>query len=315
MPKFERVRGDLVPEGSWDTHHHVFDLHKYPLADGRHFTPSSATTQELKEFQERLGFQHTCIAHGLSFGYDLTSLKDYLDYMEGTARGIAVIDHTTISDEELQELHDLGVRSVRIDFFRHKAMGSLEKIADLMRDVANKVAPYKWSIQVQFSNVGWWDQLADTVRSLPAQVLVDHNAFLKGSSWAQQPDADEDTLKQPGLQSICSLVKSGHLWIKISAPNRNSRLAPLYPDLKPIVRALLDANPDRVLYGSDWPHTQPWEFRTGDDPLKPEPFMEVDDESWIKSFKSWVSEDEWHRIMVDNPRKLFDYDPKRTGTP
>ncbi|OCF31421.1 hypothetical protein I316_06823 [Kwoniella heveanensis BCC8398] len=302
MARLPRDREDLVPPDSWDTHHHIFELDKYSLAEGRHFTPSIATREELVAFQKSLGFEHTCIAHGLPLGYDLSSLTDVLSHFNGAMRGIGVINHETITDAKLQELDKAGVRSVRLDFFRYEANESFDKALELIKAVANRVAPFGWSIQVQLKHAEWWDRLYDHVTSLPCPIVSDHFAFLRGVSW----HADiNDPLTQPGASGILKLLRSGKLWIKVSAPYRVSRSPPEYADLQPLVRAFLQANPDRVLYGSDWPHTQLWENRIGKDPTVTEPFMEIDNETWLKTLKTWMSAEEWHKMMVDSPKALY----------
>ncbi|WWC88748.1 uncharacterized protein L201_003661 [Kwoniella dendrophila CBS 6074] len=299
---FARQRTDLVPPGSWDTHHHIFELDKYPLAEGRHFTPSIATRHELEEFQKSLGFEHTCIAHGLPLGYDLSSLVDALEHFKGAVRGIGVIDHEAITDSELQKLDQTGVKSVRLDFFRYQANESFEKALNLIQAVSARVAPLGWSVQVQLKHAEWWDQLYDHIVSLPCPIVSDHFGFLRGTSW---DESITSSLKQPGFTGITKLLQSGKLWIKLSAPYRVSRAGPEYADLKPLVQALVEANPDRILYGSDWPHTQLWERRIGKDPNVTEPFMCIDNETWLKSLKSWLSETEWNKMLVKNPKILY----------
>lgn len=96
----------VFPTGSWDTHHHIFDLDLFPLADTRHFTPASAPLSALEAFQRDLGIDHVALAHGLSFGSDISSLEHYLDHFEGTARAYGVIDLEKVTDAELQRLDD-----------------------------------------------------------------------------------------------------------------------------------------------------------------------------------------------------------------
>ena len=182
-------------------------------------------------------------------------------------------------------------------------MESFEKATAFISAVTSRVATIGWPVHVQFSNASWWDKLMETLLASPVPIVVDHFAFLKGASWTA--DKTFEPLNQPGINGITTLLKSGKLWIKLSAPYRNSRAAPHFSDLEPVVRALVAANPDRVLYGSDWPHTQPWENRTGNSRLEPEAFLPVDDEAWLKSLRSWLSQDEWEKMLVRNPENLF----------
>lgn len=100
-----RTTEQPCPSGSWDVHHHIFDLDgRFPLSPTRHFTPSPATLAQFEAFQHGLGIEHACIAHGLSFGTDPSSLLFYLDHFQGTARAFACVDITSVTDEEITEL-------------------------------------------------------------------------------------------------------------------------------------------------------------------------------------------------------------------
>lgn len=94
------------PPGSWDVHHHIFDLDKFPLAPTRHFTPSSAPLHSFETFQHSLGIDHACVAHGLSFGTDPSSLLYYLKYFNGTGRAYACIDIEKTTDEQIHSMKD-----------------------------------------------------------------------------------------------------------------------------------------------------------------------------------------------------------------
>ena len=110
---------------------------------------------------------------------------------------------------------------------------------------------------------------------------------------------------QPGFAQIMELVRAGYLWVKLSAPYRVSEDSPVYRDVKFLVRAFVDANKHRVLWGSDWPHTPRMKVRTHEEAMKETPFLEIDDEAWIECLKSWLSEEEWELLMVKNPNVLF----------
>ncbi|KAJ5161203.1 hypothetical protein N7492_006595 [Penicillium capsulatum] len=101
------------------------------------------------------------------------------------------------------------------------------------------------------------------------------------------------------------LVRGGYLYVKISAPYRVSTLAPGYEDLKSLVRALFDANPRQILWESDWPHTPLMKVWTREEALQETPYLEVDDLAWLEKLRSWVSDEEWHAMMVLNPQGLY----------
>ncbi|OCF31071.1 amidohydrolase 2 [Kwoniella heveanensis BCC8398] len=301
----------ICPRGSWDVHHHIFDLDKFPLSPTRHFTPSPASLASFESFQHSLGIEHPCIAHGLSFGTDPSSLLHYLKYFDGTARAYACIDIETASDEEIQNLKAQGVSGIRIDYHLHKAQHDLQRQIECIKRYSDRVTPFGWGLQIYHPHPEFYDALTPIISSLSVSLVVDHFAGLKTASLLtyQGIDAsDFDAATQPGLQSICDLLRSNKLWIKLSAPYRCSEDT-TYQDMKPLVRALVDANPDRVLYGSDWPHTQPFHRRPKD--LKGEDvesFVEFDDMAWLKTLKSWLTSEEWEKFMVHNPRRFTGYD-------
>jgi predicted TIM-barrel fold metal-dependent hydrolase len=150
------------------------------------------------------------------------------------------------------------------------------------------------------------------VAELPTPVVLDHFGALKTASLAnydQSKTTGFDVLQQPGLDAITTLLRSGKLWIKLSAPYRCSEAGPEYLDMEPLVKALVQAHPDRVLYGSDWPHTQPFHRRPKNlESTDIERFVDFDDYSWVKTLKTWLSEEEWQKLMVKNPRVLMQYE-------
>ncbi|GMG46019.1 unnamed protein product [Aspergillus oryzae var. brunneus] len=274
-----------VPSGAWDTHHHIFEPDRFPFAEGRHFTPARASLEDLQKFEKSIGVDHV-----------------YLD---------------TVSNELLNEYHAAGVRSVRLDFFRHKAMDNVQIQAELMEATAQRLAKWGkpgWSIQIQQPHLEFWPRLRDVVDRSPVPVVVDHCALIAGSSYRVN---DYVTNIQDGsylaegeridLAALCETLRNGNLWMKISAPYRCSNLAPGYDDLRWLVRRFVDANPRRVVWGSDWPHTQRHKDRVGKSSSSEEAFLQIDDKAWIESLSKWMSEDEWQLLWVENPATLYDY--------
>ncbi|GMF80377.1 unnamed protein product [Aspergillus oryzae] len=274
-----------VPSGAWDTHHHIFEPDRFPFAEGRHFTPARASLEDLQKFEKSIGVDHV-----------------YLD---------------TVSNELLDEYHAAGVRSVRLDFFRHKAMDNVQIKAELMEATAQRLAKWGkpgWSIQIQQPHLEFWPRLRDVVDRSPVPVVVDHCALIAGSSYRVN---DYVTNIQDGsylaegeridLAALCETLRNGNLWMKISAPYRCSNLAPGYDDLRWLVRRFVDANPRRVVWGSDWPHTQRHKDRVGKSSSSEEAFLQIDDKAWIESLSKWMSEDEWQLLWVENPATLYDY--------
>ena len=296
------VQSRPVPQGAWDTHHHIFEPKKYPLNAGRHFTPGTATPDDLDTFEKSIGVQNTCIAHGLSYGPDCTSLLDYLDHFKGRSRGICVIEPDAITDDELDKYHAAGIRSVRLDFFKHQAMDDLEKQKSLITKTAERIRKWGWSVQIQQPHLEFWAELRRLANEVKVPIVVDHMGLISVRSLSGRDMTDTE---QQGLNELHGAMADGNVWVKISAPYRCSDEKPGYADLEDVVRGFLRANKERVVWGSDWPHTQRHKDRIGKDPSKPEEFQKIDNQAWIESLSRWCSEDEWTRLWVANPEELY----------
>ncbi|KAH6951261.1 hypothetical protein BKA56DRAFT_663865 [Ilyonectria sp. MPI-CAGE-AT-0026] len=295
-----------VPNGAWDTHHHIFEPSRFPFAPGRHFTPSVATLEQLKEFEASIGVAHVCIAHGLSYGADCSSLLHYLGQFNGEARGICVMDEGNVTDEQLDAYHDAGIRSVRLDFFKAQAMNDEEKQIALIRSTADRLLRWDtsgkgWSIQIQQPHLSHWKKLRNVARGLGLPLVLDHMGLVKAASMTPEVTNTE------GWQDLLGALSDGNLWIKISAPYRCSRRDPEFDDLEEIVKQLVAANPKRMVWGSDWPHTQRHEDRHKRSKDSEEPFLKIDNPRWIESLSKWLSDKEWQDLWVNNPCKLYDY--------
>lgn len=180
---------------------------------------------------------------------------------------MGVIDPNTVTDEELTTMHDAGVRGIRVNLYKYQAMHDVEMQKVALLDHARALGGYyqrrcqgkksdgesHWSMAFTHTHPEFWRELTSTVLTelVPARVRVvtDHFALIKGASMLPPGIAVHE---QPGFREVLDLVRNGHLYVKLSAPYRISNLAPGYEDLKPLVRAFVDANPWRVLWGSDW---------------------------------------------------------------
>jgi predicted TIM-barrel fold metal-dependent hydrolase len=179
--------------------------------------------------------------------------------------------------------------------------------ARCLQSYAERVAPVGWGLQIYSPHPEYYVTLDPVIRSLPTSLVVDHFAGLKTKSLLEYMGLDAsgfDSASQPGLSDLCSLLRDNKIWIKLSAPYRCSE-HPTYEDMRPLVRALVEANPDRVLYGSDWSHTQPFHRRpAGMKGTDVETFFPFDDAAWLRILCSWLDDTEWKKLMVDNPRKF-----------
>ncbi|RAL12618.1 uncharacterized protein BO97DRAFT_434192 [Aspergillus homomorphus CBS 101889] len=305
---------ELFPQGCWDTHYHIFDPSQYPYAGNRHLTPYPATIADFLEFKRRLGITNSVLTHGLSYGDDCSSLEGFTAKLNKTSRtkAIAVIDPSTISATELQRMHDAGVRGIRVNLYKFNAFHSIELQKVVLRDHARVLHEHQpdWIMAFTHPHTEFWPELSTFIEEghVPerTRLVTDHFGLLKCASMLPA-EYKGDITRQPGFQAIMDLVRRGRLFVKLSAPYRVSTQGGAYEDLKPLVRAYFDANRRQLIWGSDWPHTPHMRVRTPEEALKPTPYLQVDDLAWLKSLRSWLSDEEWYLLMVANPQLLFDW--------
>ncbi|KAI9927129.1 hypothetical protein ASPWEDRAFT_121611 [Aspergillus wentii DTO 134E9] len=313
-----------VPSGAWDTHHHIFEPDRFPFAEGRHFTPARASLEQLQKFEESIGVEHVCIAHGLSYGADCSSLLYYLGQFQGSARGICVLNLEKITDDELNRYHEMGIRSVRLDFFRFNAVHDVVAQVQLIERTGHRLAQWQqsnhsvsspWSIQIQQPHLEFWPELRKAVARCLVPVVVDHFALIPASSLRAndcttniQDASYLEKNEQVGLAALRDALHDGNLWVKLSAPYRCSNRAESgYDDMRWLVRFFVEGNPKRMLWGSDWPHTQRHQDRKANGCMDEEHFLSIDDRGWIESMSRWMSVDEWEDMWVRNPATFYDY--------
>lgn len=269
-----------------------------------------ASIQQFREFKKRLGITHSVLTHGLSYGDDCTSLEAFIPELErNRTYGIGVIDPRNFTQQRLQQMKEAGIRGIRVNVYRYHAMHDvqLQKVALIEHSQVLKEYCPTWSMAFTHTHPEFWASLTPIVEDISASgipVVTDHFALLKGSSMLPE-EYGSDPTRQPGFADIIALVRSGVLYVKLSAPYRVSNMGPNYEDLRPVVKALIKANPRKLLWGSDWPHTPRMKVRSQEEALKETPFLQVDDEAWLRSLKSWLSDEEWHLVMVQNPRDLY----------
>ncbi|KAL3464490.1 hypothetical protein BJX64DRAFT_298313 [Aspergillus heterothallicus] len=304
------VASELFPNGGWDVHHHIFDPARFAYSPTRHLTPPPATIDQFIAFKKKIGITKSVLTHGLSYGSDCSSLRDFVaDLGEGNSKAIGVIDPDTVTPDELRDMHRAGIRGIRVNLYQYRAMHDvqLQKAALRAHVSAIKNNCPGWSMAFTHTHPEFWVELKPFIENeiVPTgiRLVTDHFALLKGSSMASR----DDVMQQAGFQEILDLMRAGHLYVKVSAPYRVSTQAPAYEDLQPLVRAFFDANPQQVLWGSDWPHTPLMKVRTPEEALKETPYLNVDDLSWLRSLRSWLSDEEWNTLMVANPTALYDW--------
>ncbi|KAM0418750.1 hypothetical protein ACHAPT_012348 [Fusarium lateritium] len=242
----------------------------------------------------------------------LQSLRKLNNSFPIAAWGIAVVNVSDVARDELVQMHQAGVRGLRINLQSDGKGVDLERLKQTLLMAAEKIRDLPgWRIQI-FAPAATWDDLYDFVLQLPVEIIVDHLGGLLGSSKLADGDTGEDaTLSQPGFETLLDLAHRRRVWIKISGLYRASmRTESGYDDLEGILRRLFKEVPDRLIWASDWPHTGEGRARAKKDAARRlaeiERFRTIDNFGILQSLRRWAgSEDAWRKMMVNNPRKLF----------
>lgn len=283
-----------LPPGACDCHTHVFpDEGSFPFAAARHYTPPPASIEALAAWQDALGIERVVIVQPSVYGSDNRATLQALTVLgPRRARAVAVID-ADATDDELDVLARAGVRGVRVNLIFGGDDGVAQAEAQLRR-TAERIAPRGWHVQV-FASLALLTACRATLAALPVPVVLDHYAGVHAGHGADQA----------GLGEVLELVESGRAYIKLSAPYRCSTAAP-YADLVPLTRRFVRANPERVLWGSDWPHPQPGAAARATDVSRP---FEVDNAAVLRSVCDAIDDTAvLRKLFTDNPKRLYDFD-------
>jgi predicted TIM-barrel fold metal-dependent hydrolase len=285
-----------VPRGACDCHVHVLgEPAKFPFAAGRVYTPPPASIDRLVELQRTLGLDRAVVVQPSVYGTDNACTLDAMRHLGARARGVAVIDQAT-PRAVLQEMAAAGICGVRLNLETNSA-GRFEAAAAkcLLEATAARIKGLGWHVQI-YARVSVIAALRDRLAELPFPVVIDH---LGRPDPAQGP-------RQPDFAALLDLVKSGGVYVKLSGAYRISDRAPDFADVTSLARALVAANPDRILWGSDWPHTNSGYGRPLNEIAPPIP---IDDALLLNQLPIWVPDAAVRRkILVDNPARLYGFD-------
>lgn len=232
----------ILPAGAVDAHCHVFGpAHQFPFSAKRKYTPCDASKEQLWALRDHLGASRNVIVQATCHGDDNRAMVDALQHSKGKARGVATVTEH-ISDEELQYLHNAGVRGVRFNFVK-RLVDNLP--FDSLMQVAERIAPFEWHIVIYFEAADL-QEYYEFFTSLPTTVVVDHMG---------RPNAGKP-INNPEFDTFLRLMSDNpRFWSKVSCPERISLSGPPhYQDAIPFGKKVVELFPDRVLWGSDWPH-------------------------------------------------------------
>lgn len=281
-----------MPENACDCHVHVLQPGRFPYAATRTYTPPGASAAELLALEDALGVRRVIVVQPSVYGVDNSCLLDALRQLGARARGVAVIDANT-PDSTLDALGAAGVRGVRLNL---EAEGVHDPAVSARRLVgaADRVRARGWHVQVA-TKLPVIAAMADTVTGLGVPVVFDHFAGARA----------RDGSGQPGFDTLLRMLRSGTVYLKLSAAHRLSERTDC-ADMAGIARPLIDAAPDRMLWASDWPHTAPQ--RPGHTLAEMDPFFDIDDGQALGLLEDWAPSPETRRmILAGNPARLYGF--------
>ncbi|MEJ2419363.1 MAG: amidohydrolase family protein [Exilibacterium sp.] len=277
-----------LPKGSVDSHCHVFGpVDRFPFAENRSYTPPESTLEAYQKLALQLGFQRAVFVHTLCYRYRHESLLDTLERGRGNYRGVALISEN-MKDEDIALFDLAGVCGARINFIPY--LGASPSRNDIER-IVSLVRPYGWHIALHTSGSGLLD-MAEFIMNSDLPVVIDHLARL-----CVEEGKDGET-----FQALLRLLDTGHVWVKLSGIDRISRMVPPYTDALKLARIVAKHAPERILWGTDWPHPNKKGIMPNDGVM-------------VDLIPKIVSSAEHQRMMlVDNPEKLFRFDTVRSET-
>lgn len=274
QPKFK------VPAGAVDAHCHVFGPEKnFPYAAERKYTPCDASKEQLFALRDYLGFERNVIVQASCHGKNNDALVDALINANGMARGVAVVS-PDITDTELQVLHHAGVRAVRFNFVK-RLVDTTPKTVFLM--IAERIAKLGWHVVVYFEAPDLED-IIPFLKKLPTQIVVDHMG---------RPDVTKGVEHEDFQRFVGLLTENDHILTKVSCPERLTHDGPDYEDVVPFARKLVETVPDRVLWGTDWPHPN-MKSHMPDDGLLVDVIPRIA-----------VTKELQQKLLIDNPLRLY----------
>ncbi|MEP4051038.1 MAG: amidohydrolase family protein [Litorimonas sp.] len=269
-----------VPAGSVDAHCHVFGpSDQFPYSPIRKYTPYDAPTEKLFALRDHLGFDKNVLVQASCHGKNNDAMVDCLNRSDGKARGVAIVD-PAISDTELQALDKAGVRGVRFNFLK-RLVDPTPKSEYLK--IAKRVAEMGWHVVVYFE-AEELEAITPFLESIPTIVVIDHMG---------RPDVALGAEHEQFKRFVKLMSDNPNFWVKVSCPERLTMEGPPYDDVVPFARHLVEHFPDRVLWGTDWPHPN-MKTHTPDDGLLVDRIPHIAPTAELQ-----------RKLLVDNPMNLY----------
>jgi 2-pyrone-4,6-dicarboxylate lactonase len=271
---------DLVlPDGACDAHCHVFgpgDV--FPYSSSATYRPEDAPKEKLFALHRHLGLSRSVVVQASCHGTDNRAMVDALEAGNGNYRGIAMVERD-VTGADLQALHEAGVRGVRFNFVAHLGEAADQ---DAVREIVAKIRPFGWHIVVHFDS-HWLEGLAPFLKSLDIVTVIDHMGRIDASAG----------VGQQAFQLLLELMEDERFWVKVCGSERLSRSGPPFHDAAEYGRLLVEKFPNRVLWGTDWPH--------------PNIKANMPDDGELVDLLKIIAPtpESLKRLVVDNPTRLY----------
>jgi len=271
----------VAPRGACDAHCHVFGpADKFPYAPDRPYTPPDAPFEHLVRLHGLLGIERAVIVHASCHGTDPRVTLDAIARSNGRFRGTVIIDDT-VSDRMLEKMHEGGIRGTRFNFVKH--LGGRPD-PDVFDHVVERVAPLGWHLILHL-DANDLVEFRELFRDLPLPIVIDHMGRVKAA----------DGLDQQPFKILLDFMRNENCWVKVCGAERVSSMGPPFTDAVLFAQALIEAAPDRVLWGTDWPHPNVGKHMPNDGDLvdlipvmMPDPAIQ-------------------QKVLVDNPARLYGF--------
>jgi len=270
----------ILPAGAVDAHCHVFGpADEFPFAPERKYTPCDAGKDQLFDLRDHLGFSRNVVVQATCHGKDNRAMVDALKASGGMARGIATVG-PDITPDEIAEMDAAGVRGVRFNFVKRLVDDTPKEV---FLGIADKIKAFGWHIVVYFEAPDL-AELEPFLRQLPTTIVVDHMG---------RPDVTKG-VDHPDFQRFVSLMRENeNIWTKVTCPERLTAIGPPYDDVVPYAAHIVNQFPDRVLWGTDWPH--------------PNMKSHMPDDGQLVDYIPRIAPDpgQQQKLLIDNPMRLY----------
>lgn len=274
----------VVPRGTIDCHAHIFGAQsEYALSPKRGYTPPVASLDSYLALHRSLGgIERAVLTQPSVYGTDNSCMLDVVDRMDGKFMAVAALGDD-VTDKELEVLHNRRVRGVRVNLVDKGGMPFDDIKA--VRRFTERIKNFGWHLEI-LVHVHEFADLRATINSMAVDVSVGHLGYMRS----------DNGIENPGFQELLGAVRDGHCWVKLSGPYRVTRSPSTpYEDVAPIARALVEANEDRVVWGTDWPHP----VFTGNMP---------NDGALMDHLVDWIPDEATrHKVLVDNAEALYGF--------